>query len=180
MRTTRWTLPLTLLLFLAAPALAAPPQAPKPGPEHKRLGFFVGKWKGTGTIAENPFMPGGKFTASDTCEWFEGRFAVVCRSQGKGPAGPTRGLGIMSYSPSEKAYLYYGLDNSPMAMATVPRGTVEGDTWTYQDESKMGGETVKSRYVIQLLDKKSYAFRWEILGPDGQWKMVVEGKSTRA
>jgi Protein of unknown function (DUF1579) len=177
MRTTRLTLPLTLLLLLAAPARA---EAPRPGPEHERLGYFVGKWKGTGTIAENPFMPGGKFTASDTCEWFEGKFAVVCRSHGKGPAGPTRGIGIMSYSPSEKAYLYYGLDNSPMAMATVPRGTVAGDTWTYEDESKMGEQTVKSRYVMKLLGKKAYTFRWEILGPDGQWKTVMEGKSTRA
>ncbi|HET6922383.1 MAG TPA: DUF1579 family protein, partial [Anaeromyxobacteraceae bacterium] len=102
-----------------------------------------------------------------------------CRSQGKGPAGPTRGIGIMGYSAGDKVYLYYGVDNSPMTMTTVPRGTVEGDTWTYHDESKMGDQTVKSRYVMKQLDKKSYSFKWEIQGPDGQWKTVSEGKATR-
>ena len=170
----------TLSLLLAPAARAEDPKAPKPGPEHERLGYFVGKWKMEGTTAENPFMPGGKFSSTDTCEWFEGKFAVVCRTQGKGPMGPTRGLGIMGYSAGEKVYLYYGVENSPMAMTTVPRGTVEGDTWTYHDESKMGDQTVKSRFVMKQLDKKSYTFKWEIQGPDGQWKTVSEGKSTRS
>ena len=95
-------------------------------------------------------------------------------------SGATRGLGIMGYSAAEKVYLYYGVENNPMAMTTVPRGTVEGDTWTYQDESKMGDQVVKSRYVIKQLDKKSYTFKYEMQGPDGQWKTVVEGKSTRS
>ena len=171
---------MTLSLLLAPAAMAEAPKAPKPGPEHQRLGYFVGKWKSEGTVAENPFMPAGKMSGTDTCEWFEGKFAVVCRSQGKGPMGPTRGLGIMGYSAEEKAYLYYGVENSPMAMTTVPKGTVEGDTWTYADESRMGDKVVKSRYTIKVVDKKSYTFRYEMQGPDGQWKTVVEGKSTRS
>ncbi len=168
-----------LALLLGGRAFAEEGKAPKPGPEHQRLAFFVGKWKAEGTMAENPFMPAGKFTSSDICEWFEGKFAVVCRSQGKGPMGPTKGLFIMSYSLEEKVYLYYGLDNSPMAMAAVPRGTVEGDLWTYTDESKMGGQVVKSRYTLKLA-KASYDFMWEMLGPDGQWKKLLEGQATRA
>jgi acyl-CoA thioesterase FadM len=69
----------------------------------------------------------------------------------------------------------------------VPRGTVEGDTWTYTDESwtytdesKMGDKTVKSRYVMKQLDKKSYTFKYEMQGPDGQWKTVMEGRNTRS
>jgi hypothetical protein len=93
--------------------------------------------------------------------------------------GPSTGLGIMSYSPEEKVYLYYGIDNSPMAMSTVPRGTVEGDVWTYTDESKAGGKTFQSRYVLTRLGPDAYAFRWEMLGPDGKWTAVSEGKSTR-
>jgi len=165
---------------LTAPALAAEAGAkPKPGPEHQKLGYFVGKWKGEGVMHENPFMPGGKFSSSGTCEWFDGKFAVVCRDSGKGPMGPTKMLGIMTYSTEEKAYLYYGVENNPMAMATVPKGTVEGDVWTYADESKMHGQTVKSRYVIKIAGKDAYAFEWAIQGPDGTWKTLGEGKSTR-
>jgi hypothetical protein len=36
----------------------------------------------------------------------------------------------MSYSSEEKVYTYYGVDNSPMTMASVPHGTVQGNTWT--------------------------------------------------
>lgn len=180
MRKTWLAVPWTVAILLASPARAEAPKAPKPGPEHQRLGFFVGKWKTEGATNENPFMPAGKMTSTDTCEWFEGKFAVVCRTRGKGPMGPTRGLGLMGYSSEEKVYLYYGVENSPMAMTTVPRGTVEGGVWTYSDESKMGGQTVKSRYVIKQLDERSYGFKWEIQGQDGQWKTVAEGKSTRA
>ncbi|HEY6106384.1 MAG TPA: DUF1579 family protein, partial [Anaeromyxobacteraceae bacterium] len=105
MRIAQLAATVTLSLILAPAARAEARKAPKPGPEHERLGYFVGKWKGEGTIAENPFMPTGKFSATDTCEWFEGKFAVVCKSQGKGPSGPTRGLGIMGYSAAEKVYL---------------------------------------------------------------------------
>jgi hypothetical protein len=61
-------------------------------------------------------------TSKDTCEWHEGRFAVICRSEGTGPMGPTKGLGILSYSPEEKVYTYYGTDSSGMmTMTTIPR-----------------------------------------------------------
>jgi hypothetical protein len=118
-------------------------------------------------------------TSRDNCEWFEGGFAVLCRGEGKGPMGPTKALGILGYSTEEKAYTYFGLDNSPMAMATVPRGTMEGGTWVYNDEAKMGGKMVKSRYMIKETSPTSYTFKWEMLGEDGAWQTIMEGKSTK-
>ncbi len=79
-------------------------------------------------------------TSSDTCEWFEGRFSVICRYEGSGPMGPSKGLGILGYSTEEKVYTYYAVDNTNMGMASVPKGTVQGDTWTYTDEATFGGE----------------------------------------
>jgi uncharacterized protein DUF1579 len=157
----------------------APAEKPKPGPEHKKLGYFVGKWTADVEIKPNAFMPGGKMTSQDTCEWFEGGFAVICRSAGKSPMGPTKSIGIMGYSAEEKIYTYYGLDNSPMVMASVPRGTVQGGTWVYDDETKMGGKSVKSRYTIKEMSPTSYTFKWETMGDDGAWQTVMEGKSTK-
>jgi hypothetical protein len=179
MRTRLLNLAVCLVLS-SGPALAqAPVEKPKPGPEHKRLGYFVGKWTTDGEMKPNPFMPGGKMTSRDSCEWFEGGFAVICRSDGKSPLGASKSIGLLSYSAEEKVYLYYGLDNSPMAMATVPRGTVEGGTWVYNDEARMGGKKVKSRYSIKELSPTSYSFKWEMLGEDGAWQTMIEGKSTR-
>ncbi len=179
MRTRLFHLAVCLVLSSGLALAQAPGEKPKPGPEHKKLGYFVGKWTMDGDTKPNPFMPGGKVTSKDTCEWFEGGFAVLCRSEGKGPTGPMKSLGIMGYSTEEKAYTYYGLDNSPMAMATVPRGTLEGGTWVYNDETKMGGKMVKSRYTIKDTTPTSYTFRWELLGEDGAWQTVMEGKATK-
>ena len=42
--------------------------------------------------------------SSDTCEWFEGRFSVICRYEGTGPMGPSKSIGILGYSSEEKVY----------------------------------------------------------------------------
>jgi hypothetical protein len=167
-------------LAVAGPAMAQAPTAPKPGPDHERLGLFVGHWTSEGDMKPSPMGPGGKMTGSDRCEWFEGKFAVVCHNEGKGPMGPVKGLGILSYSPEEKVFTYYGTDSSGMTMATVAKGTVQGDTWTYTDESKMGGKTINGRYIIKVLSPTSYNFKWEMQGEGGQWTTMMEGKSTKA
>jgi Protein of unknown function (DUF1579) len=161
----------------AAAAQAAPPQ--KPGPEHQRLGYFVGRWKAEGEVKPSPMGPGGKVTATDNCEWFEGRFTVICRSEGQGPSGPSKSIGILGYSPEDKAYTYYGVDNSSMIMSTVPKGTVSGKTWTYTDESTMGGQTYKSRVTIVEESPTAYTFRMEMQGPDGKWMPMMESRNTK-
>jgi hypothetical protein len=160
-----------------APAEAQ--QAPKPGPEHARLGYFVGKWTAEGEIKPGPMGPGGKMTSTDNCEWFEGRYSVICRSEGTMPSGQTKSIGILGYNTEEKVYTYYGVDNSNMTMASVPHGTLRGDTWTYTDEGMMGGKKVKSRVTIKELSPTSYSFRMEMQGPDGKWAPVMESKNTK-
>jgi uncharacterized protein DUF1579 len=119
-------------------------------------------------------------TSTDTCEWFDGHYSVVCRSEGKSPMGPSKALGLLGYSTEEKVYTYYGVDNTSMTMASVPRGTVKGDTWSYTDEGMMGGKKVKSRMTIKELSPTSYTFSMEIQGADGKWMPFMESKSTKA
>lgn len=156
------------------------PQAPKPGPEHKRLAFYVGKWSTEGEVKPGPMGPGGKTKSTDTCEWFEGQFSVICRYEGTGPMGPSKGVGIIGYNTEEKVYTYYGVDNTSMNMASVPKGTVRGDTWTYTDEGTMGGKTYKSRVIIKEVSPTQQSFRMEMQGPDGKWIPLMESKSTKA
>lgn len=165
------------LLFAADAASAQ--DAPKPTPEHQKLGYYVGKWKGDGELKANPFMPAGKYTSEDECEWFQGGFAVVCKSEGKGPQGEIKSVGIMGYSTEEKTYTYYGIDSNGMMPTSVAKGTVSGDTWTYTDESKYGGQLVKSRYTIKQLSPASYSFMWEMQGPDGKWMALMQGTTTK-
>ncbi len=168
-----------LSIVMVSIAAAQPPKPPKPGPEHQRLGYYVGKWNAEGKMEPGPMGPGGKMTSVDSCEWFEGRFAVVCRSEGTSPMGPMKGLGILGYSAEEKVYTYYGTDNTGMTMTTIPRGTVQGDTYTYNDESVMGGQKVKSRVTIKELSPTAYTFKMEMQGPDGKWAPMMESKVTK-
>jgi hypothetical protein len=158
----------------------APQAPPKPGPEHAKLGFFVGKWTSEGEMKASPMGPGGKITGADTCEWFDGHYSVVCRSEGKSPMGPMKSIGILGYNTDEKIYTYYGIDNSPMTMTSAARGTKNGDTWTYTDEGVMGGQKVKSRVTIKEVSPTSYSFLMEMQGPDGKWMPMMESKNTKA
>jgi Protein of unknown function (DUF1579) len=166
-------------LSLANAGQPQPPQPPKPGPEHERLGYFVGEWTSEGEMKPGPMGPGGKMTSSDTCEWYDGRFSVICRSEGTSPMGPNKNLGILGYSAEEKVYTYYGVDNSGMTMTSVPKGAVQGDTWTYLDESMMGGQKVKSRVTIKELSPTSYTFTMELQGADGKWTPMMESRNTK-
>jgi hypothetical protein len=93
--------------------------------------------------------------------------------------GASKGLGIIGYSAEEKVYTYYGTDSTGMTMTSVSRGMVQGDTWTYTDESTMGGQKMKSRITIKELSPTAYTFKMEMQGPDGKWAPVVESKSTK-
>jgi hypothetical protein len=167
-----------LVLFGSVAAWAQ--DAPKPGPEHKKLEYYTGKWTSESEVKTNPFMPPGKYTSKDDCGWFQGGFAVVCHSEGGGPMGPMKSVGIMGYSSEDKTYTAYGIDSNGMVPTSVSKGSVQGDTWVYTDESKMGGKLVKSRYTMKQLSPMSYTFKWEMQGEGGTWSTLMEGKSTKA
>ena len=167
------------MLSSIGPRSASAQGPAKPGPEHKRLAFYVGKWNTEGEVKPGPMGPGGKMKSTDTCEWFEGHFSVICRYEGTGPTGPSKGVGIIGYNTEEKAYTYYAVDNTSMNMASVPKGTVQGDTWTYTDEGTMGGQKFKFRVIIKEVSPTQQSFKMEMQGPDGKWIPLMEGRSTK-
>ena len=167
------------VLTINGRTVAAQALPSKPGPEHEKLGYFVGKWKTEGTVQPGPMGKGGKTTSNDDCQWFEGKFTVICHYEGTTPNGPSKSIGLLGYSMEDKAYTYYGIDNSAMTMASVPKGHVQGDTWTYTDESTMGGKPMKTRVVIKEVSPTSYTFKMDFQGPDGKWIPAMESTSTR-
>jgi hypothetical protein len=153
--------------------------APERGPEHERLGFWIGEWMMEGKVNENPMMPAGPTSGSEKCEWFDGKFAVICHTKGKSPMGEETGLGILSYNAEAGVYTYYGVNSSGWAMTTVPRGTIDGKTWVYDDESEMGGMTIKGRYTITETSENTFDYTWQMMMPDGSWATIMEGKAKK-
>jgi hypothetical protein len=173
----RVTLTSVAILVVGSFAAAQAPTPPKPGPEHKPLGYFVGKWKSEGELKAGPMGPGGKTSSTDTCEWFSGSFQVVCRGDGTMPAGSVSGLGVIAYSAADKGYTYYGIDS--MGMSELSRGQKKGNTWTFTATSHVGGQSFQSRYTIVETSPTSYTFKWEYSKDKKTWEVLGEGKATK-
>jgi hypothetical protein len=167
-------------VLVAGPlASAEAPVAPRPGPGHQRLGYFVGTWSTVGEFKPGPMGPAGPMTMTETCEWLEGGFAIVCHAEGEFPSGPSTSIGILGFNAEDGKYTYYGADDSGATMTTVSRGTVAGDTWTYENESPMGGRPVRTRVTMTVLSPTAYTFLLERQDEHGTWAPVIESKATK-
>ena len=151
---------------------------PAPGPEHKAVSAFAGKWNFEGKAKAGPMGPGGPITFTETCEMFQGDFALVCRSEGKNPMGPTKTLAIMSYDAEKKAYTYYAVESGfPPFMAT---GKNVGKVWNWKTVSKMGGQTMNTAVTVTVTSPTSQTFEMKMSTDGGKtWLPAVSGKSTR-
>ena len=163
----------------AQSAAAQAPQTPKPGPEHERLGYFVGKWTGRGRDEAGSDGARRKDDDDRQLRVVRGTLQRDLPLGGQTPMGASKSIGILGYSPEEKVYTYYGVDNTNMTMASVPKGTVQGDTWTYNDEGMMGGQKMKTARHHQGALTEAYSFRMETQGPDGKWVTAMESKNTK-
>ena len=169
---------LCLVLFIAGITVAQDSSnAPKPGPEAKRLQYYVGTWNSDYELKPGPMGPGGKMTAVDRSQVLPGGFFVVTHTDGKGAMGELKGLAIMGYDTEEKVYTYDSFNN--FGEAEHFKGTVQGDTWTWTSESKMGGKPTKLRFIAKEVSPTMYTMKFE-MGSDSGWTTVMEGKATKA
>ena len=120
-------LAICVMFFVISGQAQAPQGPPKPGPEVKRFAYNVGTWNIVGEAKPFGPMPGGKFTATEKCEWYSGGFFVTCHSEGTGPMGPAEGVSFLGYDPNEKVYTYHEFTSTGEAIDS--KGTVNGDTW---------------------------------------------------
>src|SRR5208283_2062405 len=157
---------------------AQAPQMPKPGPELKKLDYFMGTWKMDGDMKPSPYGPGGKFSGTDHNEWMTGGFFLVTHSDSKSSMGEGKGLAVMGYNTDDKVYTYHAFDS--MGEAISATGAVQGDTWTWHSEDKMGGKVMKGRYTVNVLSPSSYTFKFEMASDTGEWNTIMEGKATKA
>lgn len=68
-------------IVLAGSASARTPATP--GPEVKKLEFFVGTWAEEGTIPPGPWGAGGKCSITHTNEGMKGNFFLISREGSK-------------------------------------------------------------------------------------------------
>jgi hypothetical protein len=167
---------LTAVLVFAAAAVAQM-QPPKPGPEVKKLDVFVGTWILDGNMKPGMMGPGGSMTENEKCEWMDGGFYLVCHSDYKSTMGNGVGLSVMGYSADDKAYTYREFNS--FGEFEDSKGILDGDTWTWTSEEKMGTMTMKGRFTIKVTSASSYNFTFEMSQDGTKWGTVMDGKASK-
>jgi hypothetical protein len=151
---------------------------PEPTAEHKELGKWVGKWSGSAEMKPGPYGPGGTMTWTEECKWFGGaEFAVVCKSEGDGFTGPTKGLGIVSYNPGKGVYTHYGVDSN--GWSGYAEGGREGAKWTFDGKETMEGMTFHSRFTLDMAKPGEMGFTWSVSQDGKTWNVMMEGTSKK-
>ena len=167
-----------VMFFVVSIQAQAPQGPPKPGPEVNRLAYNIGTWNIVGEAKPFGPMPGGKFTATEKCEWYSGGFFVTCHSEGTGPMGPAKGVSFMGYDPNEKVYTYHEFTSTGEAIDS--KGTVNGDTWSWTAESKMGDAKISVRVTVKEVSKTEYTFKLEMSQNGGEFSVVQEETGHKA
>jgi hypothetical protein len=153
------------------------PETPKPAPELKKLDYFAGTWTAEGEMKPGPMGTGGRFTATNHVRWMDGGFFLVTQSEFSGAIGKGVETSYMGYDSSEKVYTYDSFNS--LGEASHARGHLNGDTWTWLSETRIGSQTMKGRLTIKVVSATLYDFRFET-SPDGTtWTTVLQGKDTR-
>lgn len=165
------------LAWVAAVLAQAPAGPPQPGPEEKRLGYFVGKWREEVDMKPSALGPGHKGTIIATCEWFSGGLHVVCHGDYSGTAGEVKDLGLFSYSREDKVYVYYEVISDGDRVFFTD--TVQGNTWTWASDTKISGKIIKGRFMYREASADMATMKYEIQGDDGKWNSVMEAKASR-
>lgn len=151
----------------------APPAPPKPGPEHKKLEYFLGKWTVESEIKANGYVPAGKTVSTETDTLGPGGFYVESRAEGQ---LPTR-LAIMAYDSHAKVYT--SCYASSVGLVGTATGSVNGNTWTWMEEDKFAGDAVKGRTTITMSSPTQYTMKYEMADEKGGYITILEGKATK-
>lgn len=153
-------------------------EMPKPGAEHKKLDMFAGTWTLEGEMKPGEMGPGGKMTETERCEWMDGGFFLVCKADFKSSMGNGSGVSFMGYSNDDKAYTYREFNSMGEFMDS--KGSVDGDSWTWVGDEKMGSMTMKGRFVMKITSPTSYTFNYDMSQDGTKWTTVMDGKATKA
>jgi hypothetical protein len=121
--------------------------------------------------------PGGKTTENEKCEWMDGGFYLVCHVDFKASMGNGAGLTVMGYSPEDKSYTYREFNS--WGEFTDSKGSVDGQTWIWTNDERMGNSTMKGRFTMKVTSATTYDFTYEVSTDGAKWSLAMEGKATK-
>lgn len=133
------------LTLCVTPVMSAQGSQASPPSEHDKLALFVGRWAAEADFKPSKTSSGGKSKWTETCEWFEGSYALNCHSEGDFGGHPFKEISVMAYDAPKKTYVYFETNNSDES--DLWRGNVEGDTWTWIENGMTNGKPTQMRFT---------------------------------
>lgn len=137
-----------------------------PGPDHKKLEVFLGKWHTTGEGT-----PGVRVDSIDTYEWYPGGFFLVHHADATVGENKINSLEIIGYDPERQSYLATFFDSDGGFGSEELR--VDGETWTWRGSNVMGAK--EHRCIARVSnDGKSVRARHEKSEDGKDWELWMD------
>ena len=174
------TMIVVVVFAICATAAASAQAPPPPGPEHQKLGAFVGNWTFNGELKPGVMGPGGKITGTDRITWMPGNYFIERRNEGKMAGADMKGLEVMGYDAAKKVYTFNYFDS----MGTLGSGTitVTGNTWNATGTASMGGVSMRERCALTFgAGNTTLTIKCEASTDGGaKWGPTIEGVATKS
>jgi hypothetical protein len=169
---------ITVMIAVAADSPSTAQNAPKtqtPGPEFQRLGFLIGTWNIERTTQKNSYQAVEEKRAyTQTGEWFDGHFCVLCRLQQTRPTRPYGKVSVFGYDSEAKTYFCCVFMSTGQRLSYT--GTRVGNTWSFVCDSREGGKMFKYRWTIVEESPTLTTSKVEFSEDGGPWTLGSEGK----
>ena len=151
------TILIATLLF-GSSQLATAQDAPVRAPGYDNLAHFVGRWTEQGNEA----------TFLEVCDWFDGKFHVVCNAERTRPNGTVgRSLSILSYVGGQ-GYVHVGIGNKG-SYGTLQNGTFHDGVFEFLSTAKEGGKSTVTRIRIGPFAQRGFPFVVDTSTDGGPW-----------
>jgi hypothetical protein len=149
---------LTAALLFGSTQIAIAQDPPKRPPDYDNLQHFVGRWAERGN--EKTFL--------EVCEWFDGKFHVVCKAERKRPDGTVgHSLSILGYVPGE-GYVHVGIGDKG-SYETLQHGTFRNGVFEFLSTAKEGDKPIVTRIRIGPFTQQGFPFVVDTATDAGKW-----------
>ncbi len=99
----------------------------------------------------------------ETCRWIPDGSFIVCKVEG------SKGFSMIGWEEHNQRYVHYGINS--LGVVSVLVGEFDGSTWRFSAEGE--------RVTMVRESPDLFSFKAELLGADGKWSLVVDGKYVR-
>jgi hypothetical protein len=144
----------------------------------RKLGYYLGTWRGEGETKGGPFGPAGKLSSTTTCEWFTGGFQLVCRGEETGPTGERTFLNIRAYDQTAEAYTEYSI-SSLGETEYATGGSIVENKRIFVLTSDVEGKPLRVRYTEVQVSPTLFTYQAEASIDNAPWTTIAEGEVTK-